>query len=234
MGHRIVDLSISHNEMDGKDEICVTIYRAKYASGEDREEVAYHYSVFNKAQERFVPNRQRFSKYGVEYNFNLLDVVICGTQDKEAAEKLRYRRVLFAIVPQEGEEVEVEEVRREESDEKRNFLTTSILNPDPFATRFAHRSARRSTRGSSRSSWITWATGRESRWTSSLRTGALTGLGVPRGVEGAPSISASFSTLQEGGVARREERASLELGGADMSGPSWNTTRTSARGGASG
>jgi hypothetical protein len=113
MGHRIVDLSISHNDMDGKDEICVTIYRAKYASGEDREEVAYHYSVFNKAQERFVPNRQRFSKYGVEYNFNLLDVVICGTQEKEAAEKLRYRRVLFAIVPQEGEEVEVEEVREE-------------------------------------------------------------------------------------------------------------------------
>ena len=114
MGHRITELSVSFNDFDGRDEICVTKYVARYAtttpdtSSQSVPNAAaltqvYNYNVFNRAQERFVPNRQKFSKYREEYPFNALDVMICGEQESMIAQKLRYRRVFFAVLPQNND-----------------------------------------------------------------------------------------------------------------------------------
>lgn len=60
----------------------------------------YRYKVFNKAQRKFIVNKQEFSRFARDYPWNPVDNVICGASDVTLTEEMRYRRVLFAIIPQ--------------------------------------------------------------------------------------------------------------------------------------
>jgi len=125
MGHRIAQLEYNHSE----NVIEITQYVARWASnnsdktgqGDKNNEKSkgiqvYNYSVYNKAQETFVPNRQQFRKYGVDYPWNSLDNLICGDDDKILTQGQNYRRILFALVPEvsessKGMEADVEEYK---------------------------------------------------------------------------------------------------------------------------
>ncbi|GMH53072.1 hypothetical protein TL16_g01366 [Triparma laevis f. inornata] len=125
MGHRIAQLEYNHTE----NVIEITQYVARWASstdkagglGDGKNEKSkgiqvYNYSVFNKAQETFVPNRQQFRKYGIDYPWNSLDNLICGDDDKILTQGQNYRRILFALVPEvsensKGMEADVEEYK---------------------------------------------------------------------------------------------------------------------------
>ena len=122
MGHRITQLSFKEAESV----IEVTHYVARWASFSEQRKLMknndlalrarvmqdYSYSVFNKAQNTFVPNRQQFRKYAEDYPWNPLDNLVCGDDDKILEENQNYRRILYALVPQ-LQELETEEGKKE-------------------------------------------------------------------------------------------------------------------------
>ncbi|GMI19399.1 hypothetical protein TeGR_g6852, partial [Tetraparma gracilis] len=98
MGHRINEIYVNEEE----ELLEVTQYLAKYANNnrEGGNTQTYRYKVFNKAQRKFIVNKQEFSRFARDYPWNPVDNVICGASDVTLTEEMRYRRVLFAIIPQ--------------------------------------------------------------------------------------------------------------------------------------
>ena len=98
MGHRINE--IYYNQED--DLLEVTQYLAKYAKNDHEKgnTQVYRYRVYNKAQRTFIVNKQTFSRFASTYPWNPVDNVICAASEMALTEEMRYRRVLFALIPQ--------------------------------------------------------------------------------------------------------------------------------------
>ena len=98
MGHRINEIYL--NEEDELLE--VTQYLAKYAKNDHEKgnKQVYRYKVYNKAQKKFVVSKQVFTRFARDFPWNPVDNVICGASEMILAEEFKYRRVIFALVPQ--------------------------------------------------------------------------------------------------------------------------------------
>lgn len=52
---------------------------------------------------------QTFKKYGNQYNWNKVDRIICGDEDKTLREGMRFRRLMFGLIPKKFSTVEEEQ-----------------------------------------------------------------------------------------------------------------------------
>ena len=59
----------------------------------------YQYLTICQETQRFKQCQQTFSKYTDLYNWNKVDNIICGDDDREMREGMRFKRVMFGIVP---------------------------------------------------------------------------------------------------------------------------------------
>ena len=96
MGHRIQVLTYD----PGADIIEITRYDAKSAQRTAKSEtVKYHYMCFCAETREYGKVVQTFSKYTQPYNWSKVDRIICGDNDREIREGMRFRRLMFGLIP---------------------------------------------------------------------------------------------------------------------------------------
>lgn len=96
MGHRLQVLSYDPSA----DVIEVTLYDAKTtreASGANS--FIYHYHCFCQETQRYSKVVQTFEKYMDAYNWNKVDRIICGDEQRELREGMRFKRLMFVVIP---------------------------------------------------------------------------------------------------------------------------------------
>jgi hypothetical protein len=82
------------------DVIEVTRYDAKNARQRtETNTYTYYYRCFCEETEEYTTVSQTFAKYSALYNWNKVDRIICGDEDREMREGMRFRRIMFAILP---------------------------------------------------------------------------------------------------------------------------------------
>lgn len=95
MGHRIHE--IMFNEETQTVDVKRYLQKAKVRSDVDIME--YRYSLWSPVAHTFLSVSQEFRKYPrLEYAWNYLDQLICGYYD-EMSEAIRYKRILYCVVP---------------------------------------------------------------------------------------------------------------------------------------
>jgi hypothetical protein len=79
----------------------VTRYDAKNARISQKESSAfkYYYLCLCQTTKQFLPVVQTFTKYSALYNWNKVDRIICGDDDREMREGMRFKRIMFAVLP---------------------------------------------------------------------------------------------------------------------------------------
>ena len=97
MGHRITQITYNSND----NVIEVTHYLASFARNDftSKNTINYNYELWSSSLGKFTSSTQKFTKYGSEFPWNSLDNLICGDPQKHLTEGTRYRRILFAIIP---------------------------------------------------------------------------------------------------------------------------------------
>ena len=97
MGHRLQVLMYD----PGTDIIEITRYDLKKAQiSTASETVKYHYLCFCAETGKYVKVVQKFEKYpSSRYNWNKVDRIICGDEDREMREGMRFRRIMFGLIP---------------------------------------------------------------------------------------------------------------------------------------
>jgi hypothetical protein len=96
MGHRLQVLTYDPSA----DVIEVTIYDAKTtreASGANS--FMYRYHCFCQETQTFSRVVQTFEKYADPYNWNKVDRIICGDEQRELREGMRFKRLMFVVIP---------------------------------------------------------------------------------------------------------------------------------------
>ena len=106
MGHRLQVLTYDPSS----DVIEVTRYDAKSAQQKsDTNNYKYHYLCFCQETQTFTKVVQKFCKYSALYNWNKVDRIICGDEDREMRDGMRFKRIMFAILPERMNTVEQEQ-----------------------------------------------------------------------------------------------------------------------------
>jgi DEPDC5 protein C-terminal region len=97
MGHRLHAITYDPSA----DLIEVTRYDAKDAQ-KDSPLNTFNYQYFSYCQEtqRYSKVRQTFVKYSDQYNWNKVDRIICGDDDREMREGMRFKRIMFGVIPE--------------------------------------------------------------------------------------------------------------------------------------
>lgn len=95
MGHRLQVLTY---DPSATDIIEVTRYTAKHA--QKNLIFKYHYLSYCQETKSYSRISQTFEKYGEEYNWNKVDRLISGGDDKEMREGMRFKRIMFGIIPE--------------------------------------------------------------------------------------------------------------------------------------
>jgi len=95
MGHRLQVLTY---DPTAADVIEVTRYNAKHA--QKNSSFKYEYLSYCQETQSYYRVHQTFEKYGEEYNWNKVDRLLCGGDDKEMREGMRFKRIQFGIIPE--------------------------------------------------------------------------------------------------------------------------------------
>lgn len=96
MGHRLHAITYDPSA----DLIEVTRYDAKDAQKNSTLNT-FNYQYFSYCQETtsYSNVRQIFLKYSDQYNWNKVDRIICGDDDREMREGMRFKRIMFGVIP---------------------------------------------------------------------------------------------------------------------------------------
>jgi hypothetical protein len=96
MGHRLQILSYDPSN----DTVEVTRYTAKNAQRNTVNTCfKYFFLSFCHNTNSFVRVVQTFEKFSDPYNWNKVDRIICGDEDREMREGMRFKRIMFAVIP---------------------------------------------------------------------------------------------------------------------------------------
>jgi hypothetical protein len=96
MGHRLQILSYDPSN----DTVEVTRYTAKNAQRNTVNTCfKYFFLSFCDKTNSFVRTVQTFEKFSDQYNWNKVDRIICGDEDREMREGMRFKRLMFAVIP---------------------------------------------------------------------------------------------------------------------------------------
>ena len=96
MGHKIQVM----NYDPSSDTIEIVLYNRKSAQN-DRENIhTYKFFLFSKVTQKYTASFQTFKKYSEPYNWNRVDNLICGEADRTMDVGMRFRRVMFGLIPE--------------------------------------------------------------------------------------------------------------------------------------
>lgn len=105
MGHRIQVLNYNPTS----DAIEIIGYNRKSAQN-DRENVYnYRFLLYSKVTEQYTQSVQTFKKYSEPYKWNRVDNLICGEEDRTMDVGMRFRRLMFGLIPEVFQTIEAEE-----------------------------------------------------------------------------------------------------------------------------
>jgi hypothetical protein len=105
MGHRLQVLTYDSLA----DMIQVMIYDAKTTQDTTgANSYMYHYRCFCQETQSYAKVVQTFSKFGGQYNWGKVDRIICGDEQRNLLEGMRFKRLMFAVVPDRFESHEDE------------------------------------------------------------------------------------------------------------------------------
>ncbi|GKZ00753.1 hypothetical protein MPSEU_001027100 [Mayamaea pseudoterrestris] len=92
------------------DVIEVTRYDAKNARTQTSGASSFRYIFlsFCPMTAQYLPVIQTFTKYSALYNWNKVDRIIAGDSDREMREGMRFKRIMFAVLPERCEDAEAE------------------------------------------------------------------------------------------------------------------------------
>jgi len=100
MGHRLQVLTYDPS----MDVIEVTRYDAKLTRVKSEATTfKYHYMCFCQETQQYAKVVQSFAKYMDPYNWNKVDRIVCGDEDRELREGMRFKRLMFGIIPERME-----------------------------------------------------------------------------------------------------------------------------------
>jgi hypothetical protein len=99
MGHRLQVLTYDHSA----DVIQVMIYDAKTIR--ETSGYMYHYRCFCQETQSYATVVQTFSKFADHYNWGKVDRIICGDKNRDLLEGMRFKRLMFAVIPDRFENV---------------------------------------------------------------------------------------------------------------------------------
>lgn len=69
----------------------------------------YAYFAYCNETKSYKKVRQSFTKYADQYNWNRVDRLICGAEDREMREGMRFRRLMFGIIPPKQTDIQEEQ-----------------------------------------------------------------------------------------------------------------------------
>jgi hypothetical protein len=105
MGHRIQVLS--YNPVS--DAIDILVYSRTGAQNDPMNVYDYKFLLFSKVTEKYTKSIQTFKKYADPYTWNRLDNLICGEEDRTMDIGMRFRRVMFGLIPESFKDATAEE-----------------------------------------------------------------------------------------------------------------------------
>jgi hypothetical protein len=105
MGHRIQVLSYNPTS----DAIEITGYNRKSAQNDKENVYNYKFLLYSKITEQYTKSTQTFKKYSEPYKWNRVDNLICGEEDRTMDVGMRFRRLMFGLIPEAFETLEAEE-----------------------------------------------------------------------------------------------------------------------------
>jgi len=106
MGHQLQVLTYDASS----DIIEVTRHIAKSTQqNEAGNSFKYHYLGYCEETGKYTNVVQTFNKYAEQYNWNKVDRIICGDEDREMRDGMRFRRIMFALIPDHFDDVAAEQ-----------------------------------------------------------------------------------------------------------------------------
>lgn len=105
MGHRIQVMSYNPNS----DTIEIVVYNRKSAQNARENVYTYKFLLYSKVTEEYTASIQTFKKYSEPYKWNRVDNLICGEEDRTMDVGMRFRRVMYGLIPQDFKSFEQEE-----------------------------------------------------------------------------------------------------------------------------
>jgi hypothetical protein len=105
MGHRIQVLSYNPSS----DAIEIIGYNLKSAQNDRENTYSYRFLLYSKVTEQYTKSIQTFKKYSEPYKWNRVDNLICGEEDRTMDVGMRFRRLMFGLIPEVFKTCEAEE-----------------------------------------------------------------------------------------------------------------------------
>lgn len=104
MGHRIQVLKYNPDA----DNIEITVYSRKSAQNDPMNVYDYKFLLFSHVTESYMKSIQTFKKYAEPYKWNRVDNLICGEEDRTMDVSMRFRRVMFGLIPEAFKDADAE------------------------------------------------------------------------------------------------------------------------------
>lgn len=95
MGHQLQELTYD----PGSDTIEVVRFNEKNAQNDQMNTFKYQYVLYSPFTQQYTKVVQTFTKYASQYNWNKVDRIICGDEDKTLRDGMRFRRLMYAVIP---------------------------------------------------------------------------------------------------------------------------------------
>lgn len=105
MGHKIQVM----NYDPSSDTIEIVLYNRKSAQNDRANVHTYKFLLFSKVTKQYTSSIQTFKKYSEPYKWNRVDNLICGEADRAMEVGMRFRRVMFGLIPEQFKSPEAEE-----------------------------------------------------------------------------------------------------------------------------
>jgi len=105
MGHRIQVMSYNPNS----DTIDIVAFNRKSAQNDKENVYTYKFLLYSKVTEQYTQSIQTFKKYSEPYKWNRVDNLICGEEDRTMDVGMRFRRVMYGLIPEAFKSFEAEE-----------------------------------------------------------------------------------------------------------------------------
>ncbi|KAL3920503.1 MAG: hypothetical protein SGILL_003230 [Bacillariaceae sp.] len=105
MGHRIHVM----NYDSSADTIGITLYNRKSAQNDRENTRNYRFLLYSKVTEKYTKSIQNFKKYSEPYKWNRVDNLICGEEERKMDVGMRFRRVMYGLIPEAFESSEAED-----------------------------------------------------------------------------------------------------------------------------
>lgn len=136
MGHRIQVMEYNPHS----DTIEIIAYNRKSAKNDKDNVYNYKFLLYSKVTEEYTESMQRFKKYNEPYKWNRVDNLMCGEEDRTMDVGMRFRRLMFGLIPETFDNVQAEEdyvakfqkflsylEKLREKDDSASFLSVPII-----------------------------------------------------------------------------------------------------------